>query len=146
MTLDPKNLPFDVSAAPWLSTVKAIFGGSAYLKHVGCMMSLPSSATQSWHSDGDHRDEDTHLPAYMCNVFVPLIDMRRAHGGTEFCPGSQVLHDEYIRTNADHALLLKAGQSLIFDYRIRHRGLGNSFDGSTSSPVLLLLRFRLDRR
>ena len=162
LTLDPATLPF-LPRAPWLPAVKAILGGTAKLQHVGCMMSLPSSETQPWHSDGPHRNKDCHLPAYMANVFMsvetarravldsvvsfsprlllltlalsvvllllsvcrPLIDMSRSLGGTQFQPGSHVHHDFHIRTTSVTPIL-KAGQSLIFDYRIRHRGLANS--------------------
>jgi hypothetical protein len=132
MTLDPKELPF-LANAPWLPIVQAILGGAAHLSHAGCMMSMPFSATQAWHSDGPHRSKDTHLPAYMCNVFVPLIDMNRRLGGTQLNPGSHVHHDEMIRTTSVTPLL-KAGQAMLFDYRIRHRGLGN--EDVVARPVL----------
>ena len=83
---------------PWLPVVQQILGGQARLQHFGCMMSLPSSATQNWHSDGPHRSKHTHLPAYMLNCFVPLVDMTRALGGTQIQPGSHVHHDFMIRT------------------------------------------------
>jgi hypothetical protein len=97
MTLSVENFPC-FENPPWLPVVQQILGGQARLQHFGCMMSLPSSATQNWHSDGPHRSKHTHLPAYMLNCFVPLVDMTRALGGTQIQPGSHVHHDFMIRT------------------------------------------------
>ena len=34
-----------------------IFSQDAALVHTGCILSLPGSDTQKWHSDGDHLDD-----------------------------------------------------------------------------------------
>lgn len=59
--------------------------------------------------------------------------MRRSLGGTEFFPGSHVHFDLMVRSTAVTPLLHK-GQVLIFDYRIRHRGIGNT--DTVPRPVL----------
>jgi hypothetical protein len=48
----------------------------------------------------------------MLNVFMPLIDITKALGGTEFCLGSHVLFDEYILTT-NVTPLLKTGRRSI---------------------------------
>jgi hypothetical protein len=80
-----------------------------------------------------HAQAKLHVVIMMLRVRsrAPNFDLKRAHGGTEFCPwpGSFVLHDEYIRTTQITPLPHESRPwpvALIFDYRIRHRGLGNS--------------------
>lgn len=115
LALDATFLSAVPSPMPWLSAVQEIMGATATLQHFGCMISLPGSETQSWHRDG---------PENLLNVFVPLIDVTRTLGGTQLYPGSQGQHDLDIPTQSVTALL-RAGQCLLFDYRIKHRGLAN---------------------
>ena len=101
----------------------------------GCVTSVPSASAQSWHSDGGEPG--------MFNVFVPLVDLTRSNGPTELQPGSHRLDLAEAAPGLDEqgegderswvAPLLKAGDILIFDYRIRHRGLPN--DSTSNRPV-----------
>jgi len=50
--------------APWLPLVKGILGEDARLCNTGVMLSLPGSAVQPWHSDGDHLSKRAHLSPY----------------------------------------------------------------------------------
>uniref|UniRef100_A0A0G4ICR6 PHD-type domain-containing protein n=1 Tax=Chromera velia CCMP2878 TaxID=1169474 RepID=A0A0G4ICR6_9ALVE len=128
------------------------------LCHVGCMLTRPSCAIQDLHTDGPHDAEAAgeggqggsgsgasgsgggkgegvprHEAPYALNVFLPLVNVRRDVGPTEFHPGSHFLWnywgggDEWAneQRGAPEAPLLKAGDALVFDYRILHRGLGN---------------------
>ena len=90
------------------------------------MLSFPGSQVQPWHSDGPHMpggDASFVAPLHAVNVFVPLIDLTPANGPTEFTPGS---HIDFDVASPSVIPTMKAGQALIFDYRTRHRGLGNS--------------------
>jgi len=102
----------------------------------GCVIALPESIGQRFHPDGNVRG--------MFNVFMPLVRVTPENGPTEFQRGSQVLSDEGVELETagdmyDDAQVpyvapcLEAGEVLIFDYRVWHRGLGNST--ATPRPV-----------
>jgi ectoine hydroxylase-related dioxygenase (phytanoyl-CoA dioxygenase family) len=55
-------------------------------------------------------------------VFIPLVDLTRENGPTEFVPRS---HVSWGAAEPSIVPCLKAGSYLVFDYRLRHRGLGN---------------------
>jgi hypothetical protein len=46
---------------------------------------------QGWHTDGPHMDIAKHLPCHCLNVFMPLVDISRENGPTEFRPGSHYM-------------------------------------------------------
>jgi ectoine hydroxylase-related dioxygenase (phytanoyl-CoA dioxygenase family) len=138
MTINAQHLPALVNpSAPWLSVVKKILGEGYKLLHTGCILSMPGSSNQDWHSDGDHYWQSCHTPATALNVFIPLIDLTKASGPTVFMPGSQVQFNFDIETD-QWPIYAKAGQAIIFDYRIKHRGLGNK---STEVRPLLYLTY-----
>ena len=68
------------------------------------------------------------------NAFVALSDVSLAHGPTELQPGSHKPSDfgfvelpEWFRLDCPPvAPLLARGEALLFDYRLRHRGLANT--------------------
>ena len=120
-------------------------GTDATLTHCGCMLSFPGSATQPWHSDGPHiRGSDVPRagsdlpfvsPPHALNVFVPLVDLTPNNGPTEYVPGSHFDYD----VKAPHVIpSLRKGTALLFDYRLKHRGLGNS---STEERPLLYITY-----
>ncbi|EOD07328.1 hypothetical protein EMIHUDRAFT_350957 [Emiliania huxleyi CCMP1516] len=121
------------SAGRWASpSTPPALGSDATLTHFGCMLSFPGSATQPWHSDGPHMnaggDPRFVAPVHAVNVFVPL-----ANGPTEYVPGSHLDFDAKVPSKTPS---LKAGSALIFDYRLKHRGLGNS--GTEERPLLYI--------
>ncbi len=63
-----------------------------------------------------------HLPPHCVNVFIPLVDLNAANGPTEFIPTSQL---DWGTKSPPLILHAKAGECIIFDHRIKHRGLGN---------------------
>ena len=138
----PCRYSFLKEDAPWMALVRAALGDDCVLTHFGCMLSFPGSATQPWHSDGPHMPgphdagdgEPFVAPLHAVNVFVPLVDITTLNGGTEFTPGSHV--DFERRDVASRTPLVRAGHALIFDYRTRHRGLGNS--SGDERPLLYL--------
>ena len=112
--------------APWMPIVHAILGNDVVLIHKGAFMSLPGADAQVYHQDGVHLTTQTQRPCHAINVFVPLVDLHTRNGPTEFVLGSHVLgHDGYDRDFLETPKP-KAGTPVIFDYRLGHRGLGNS--------------------
>eukprot|EP00928_Gymnodinium_smaydae_P038305 TRINITY_DN26450_c0_g1_i1.p1 TRINITY_DN26450_c0_g1~~TRINITY_DN26450_c0_g1_i1.p1 ORF type:complete len:1190 (-),score=160.04 TRINITY_DN26450_c0_g1_i1:349-3891(-) len=100
----------------------------------GCVVSLPGSSMQNYHQDGSTEG--------FFNVFVPLVDVTEENGPTEFLPGSQVPVAEgglsfAAAPRKPVAPTLDAGEIMIFDYRVRHRGLGNGSCGMR--PVAYLV-------
>ena len=112
----------------------------------------PSPPThQVWHRDGPSLfgpwSDGHHHPSHCVNVFIPLVDVTKENGPTDFIPGShvdsafeavlpEVLQAE--KANVDQgnvcAPLLTAGSALIFDIRVLHRGRGNF--SPTNRPML----------
>eukprot|EP00462_Mataza_sp_D1_P007290 CAMPEP_0175122598 /NCGR_PEP_ID=MMETSP0087-20121206/1802_1 /TAXON_ID=136419 /ORGANISM="Unknown Unknown, Strain D1" /LENGTH=338 /DNA_ID=CAMNT_0016404247 /DNA_START=89 /DNA_END=1105 /DNA_ORIENTATION=+ len=129
------DMPWLTTQAPWLPAVRSILGADCRLMASGCMLSLPGSKHQPEHSDGDHLSMKKHLPCYALNVFVPLCDVNVRNGCTEFAPATHVLHNwatPMERVNVS----ISAGHYLLFDYRLRHRGLGNMSD--EARPLLYI--------
>lgn len=122
--------------APWLKVIKSLLGDDCQATHMGCMFSRPGSEKQMYHQDGPHLNEGgRHLPPHALNVFIPLVNVTRALGPTEFIPTThfQENWDEKIPSVAP---TLNVGQVLLFDYRIRHCGLGNK--GVADRPVIYI--------
>lgn len=116
------------------------------------MLSLPGSHNQPLHQDGPHLtpshkpldkgDDDLvppkaqHLTAHALNIFIPLVDLTAANGATEFYPTTHILR-QYSRTDGPAqpvVPLAKAGDAVIFDYRVKHRGLANN--SQSPRPVI----------
>ena len=91
--------------------------------------------TQNFHSDGDHLTRSKHAPPYGLNVFIPLVDLDVLNGPTELCPGTHVLghFDDSVQSILP---CIPAGQTLLFDFRLRHRGMGNN--STAARPVVYL--------
>jgi len=111
--------------APWLPMVNAILGDDCVLGNTGVMLSLPGSGTQPWHSDGDHVVKKEHALPHCLNVFVPLVSITKANGGTEMVPETHFI-DTYDLDNESVTIQAKSGSCILFDFRLKHRGLGNN--------------------
>ena len=86
--------------------------------------------------DGLHLHKTIMKPCHAVNVFIPLLDMTKELGGTEFCLGTHILNNEgYVGTRCETPIG-PMGCPYIFDYRTGHRGMGNSSD--FARPVLYL--------
>ena len=73
-----------------------------------------------------HRDG---AGAGLVNAFVPLVDVTAANGGTCLLPRSHVRrHAHAARAPEKITPLLRAGEVLLFDYRILHYGRANASD------------------
>lgn len=121
---------------PWLPLVRALIGDQVRLCHVGVIVALSDSAQQKWHSDGDHVHADLQLPPHALNVFLPLVDVTAKNGATEFAPGSHLDWNTAEKVVID----AQAGDAIIFDWRLKHRGLSNQI---TQPRPLLYLTYAL---
>ena len=91
-----------------------------------------------WHCDG--------AMAGLVTCFVPLVDVHRRNGPTELRPGSHAAGDVYAFGRwldagdprvACVAPELRAGEVLLFDYRVSHRGRANRSDAPR--PVMYIV-------
>lgn len=148
MTIKEFDLPefsflYDLEKAAWMPVVKKILGEDAVLVHKGAFLSMPDSSTQVYHQDGVHLNTRYQRPCHAINVFIPLVDLTLKNGPTEFCIGSHYLGHEHFRKDMLHTPTPSAGCPLIFDYRLGHRGLGNS--SSEPRPIVYLTYTRASK-
>ena len=139
--LDLRRDPWEAlghATAAWSTPVLAAAGLDDPEPAVnGLITSLPGAATQRFHSDG--------ALGGTYNVIVPLVDTAAALTGTEFWPRS---HEDASAAAYAEALLeqpvedaeadvkasrrevvqprLRAGELLLYDYRVIHRGPANA--------------------
>ena len=102
----------------------------------GCIVSLPGAPTQPSHTDG--------MGCEFVNAFLPLVDVTALNGPTEIEPGSQAQgHDPSKRLMPADPLAhlpngiapeLAAGDLLLFQYSVIHRGCANNSE--EGRPVL----------
>ena len=130
-----------------LRIVDALFSGDdCYMCNMSIVNATPGSADQGWHADGGHINLQAHEECHCFNVFLPLVDVDVALGPTELRPGSQYLTRNLapmmLAAKARGKLrkpvmpLLRAGDALLFDYRILHRGRANTSDADR--PILVM--------
>mmetsp|Transcript_24192 Transcript_24192/g.34665 ORF Transcript_24192/g.34665 Transcript_24192/m.34665 type:complete len:332 (-) Transcript_24192:166-1161(-) len=118
-----------------------------YICNISIVVAEPGACEQSWHADGGHLTLGRHLPCHCLNVFLPLVDITEELGPTELRPGSHYLTRNLapmmLAAKARKELrspclpLLSAGDALIFDYRILHRGKEN-MSTTTNRPILVI--------
>ena len=124
--------PFDAllreASAAVLDVATEALGGSANLLYSGVMVARASTgAHQKYHKDGNHENESDEPHAL--TVFVPLQPLTAANGPTEFRLGSHRRRADAKRLRQDGvAVECAAGDALLFDYRVDHRGLANQSD------------------
>ena len=126
----------DLNKAAWMPIVRKILGDDAILVHKGAFLSMPGAETQIYHQDGVHLNKKIQKPCHAVNVFIPLVDLDITNGPTEFCLGTHYLGYEHFARDMCDTPTPKAGTPLIFDYRLGHRGLGNS--SPHSRPIVYL--------
>ena len=121
-------------------------------KQVSVIYSRPGAPNQDWHCDGGHEQDDAGWPdqgrqlpkAYAVCVFLPLIDFNETVGYTDFWPGSHQ-HKGLLgfgpaapMLGASYPAICKAGDAVVYDYRLMHRGMQN-VSVSTERPMLQFL-------
>jgi ectoine hydroxylase-related dioxygenase (phytanoyl-CoA dioxygenase family) len=133
---------------PVLDVAARVLGGPPALASCSLVVSEPGAMDQAWHVDGPHQRVDKHLGCHVLNAFLPLVDVERNMGPTQFRPASHLLTRDLARQfmlawaakqlRPVHAPLLKRGSALLFDYRVLHRGLANTSHGPRPLLVLTL--------
>ena len=146
------DLRFNSDAAPFdallretkgavLDIATEALGGSAIMLYSGVMVARANAGGdhQRWHKDGDH--ENSESPNAL-TVFVPLQPLTAANGPTEFRLGSHRRRaNDAKRLRQDGvAVMCDAGDALLFDYRVDHRGLANQSDEDRLVFFLALAR------
>lgn len=118
----------------WMPAVRAILGEDVTLLRSGAVVATGAKEgshveDQAWHQDGGHLFPDADLPCHCLNVFVPLVDVSEENGPTQFILGS---HRSSFGQDGGEieatavSMPCAAGSALLFDYRVFHRGAGNS--------------------
>ena len=134
------DLRFNSDAAPFdallretrtavLDIATKALGGSAIMLYSGVMVARANAGGdhQRWHKDGNHENESDEPHAL--TVFVPLQPLTAANGPTEFRLGSHRRRADAKRLRQEGvAVMCDAGDALLFDYRVDHRGLANASD------------------
>ena len=122
---------------------------------ISVVYSKPGAPHQGWHADGDHQRGANDAgweadgwknrlaePYAMC-LFIPLIDLNDDTGYTQFWPASHRYRglmgfgpvSEI--TGATWNGKCEAGDAIWYDYRLMHRGMGNTSE--VVRPVLQVL-------
>lgn len=95
---------------------------------IGVIVSWPGASDQHIHRDGPslfaEAGIDAILPAYAATVSIPLQNNDAMAGSTAFWPGSQRSASPLIDSEPE-APELPAGSCAMWNFRIRHCGLGN---------------------
>ena len=146
---------FAKSDAPWVEPVKDILRNAEDIDiNISIVWTEPNCSDQEWHCDGAHRGDQetydeqtgalvkTHGPPYAVCVFMTLLDLDDTVGYTEFWPTSHKNAGLLGFGAAAHALggvqsnkNAKAGDWVVYDYRLMHRGIGNE-SKDTRRPIL----------
>ena len=104
------------------------------LTMAGVVTSRPGAAQQDWHADGS---------AGLFTVFVPLVNIPENGDGTEFLAGSHTDVGALAKASraSGVAPAAAAGQIIIFDYRVIHRGGANPCEalGGRERPVAYIV-------
>ncbi|GAX18663.1 hypothetical protein FisN_10Hh124 [Fistulifera solaris] len=126
-----------LETGPWLHLIQDIFGQGNWKVEANVIYSKPGAQNQGWHCDGGHMAAEAdetgqgHAPPYALCVFLPLIDLNSGVGFTQFFLGSHKTSQlvgfgpaaEWLAADLDG--ILCAGQSVMYDYRLMHRGMAN---------------------
>jgi len=115
-------------------------GGDVNLLYAGVMWGMGGQKApenhQRWHGDGGHLFDHVHLPPHCINVFYPLVQLDEDIGPTEVQAGSHILGKFTSPDGGTFALTCRDGDAVLFDYRIKHRGMANNMQ--FDRPVLYL--------
>lgn len=128
--------------------VKGILGARVELDTFSAVTSMPGSSDQMWHSDvadlfAQNEGEDKHIPAHGLVAVVPFVDLTPETGATEYYMGSHVYYGNDFFVDQDDSpptpqreLFAKAGDVVLFDMRLRHRGRRNKSDNDRAIGYL----------
>merc|ERR1712080_157223 len=75
-----------IKNAPWIPIIHDLLGTDIHYD-TSVIYSRPGATDQNWHCDGPHISKTNDKPYSIC-VFVPLIDLNKEIGYTQFWPAS----------------------------------------------------------
>ncbi|MDR3492568.1 MAG: phytanoyl-CoA dioxygenase family protein [Gammaproteobacteria bacterium] len=126
---------FNVIAQPIIDIVNSLSPHVDFRHYWGAIPSLASSGPTDLHRDiypilntteGNDLDKlDLNLPPYYFTVLMPLVEITKLNGPTEFIKGSHKKMIAKENTERLYAPLLSPGDVVIFDGRTLHRGSAN---------------------
>ena len=126
---------FKQVAVPITNLIKTLSPTIDFRSYWGAIPSLPGSGPTDLHRDtypvqntceGNDLDQiDIQIPPFYFTVLIPLVEITRENGPTEFVKGSHrlTLIDESRITT--YSPLLSPGDFVVFDGRTLHRGASN---------------------
>lgn len=129
----------------WTQLLTHVLGPDYKTTVTAALLAKPGCAEQAPHCDGGHLFHATHgfgngggggageahnVPAHALQLFLPLCDTPVARGPTEFWPGSHLGGNAALAHLMPHRVALEAtsGDAVVFDFRVRHRGMANRSD------------------
>ena len=117
--------------ALWRQLMCRLLGKDWKINFTSVLHARPGAQPQQPHMDGGHLFYSTHgwkvhTPLHVCQVMLPMCEMKLQTGPTEFWPRS------HLTSNAQFAHLMQSlsleanpGDLIIFDFRVIHRGMAN---------------------
>ncbi len=118
-----------------LEVAERILGPDFVIDSFGAFISMPGAAAQHLRRDGMLYPEtplDRMLPPFALHLALPLVPMDPVSGSTAFSLGSHRAPGPPVEP--DFAPTLATGSGLMWDYRVRHRGMANH--SNVPRPVL----------
>lgn len=132
---------------PWIPFIASLL--DQWEVEVSVVYSRNGAEDQYWHSDGAHLNNNQcanpfnqFSPLYALCVFMPLINLNREVGFTQFWPGSHAhplllnIAPHCLETESQFDGLIRRGECLLYDYRLVHRGMKNVCAITPIRPVL----------
>ena len=126
---------FKQTAEPIIKLVKTLSPQVDFKHYWGVITSLSHSEATDMHRDvypilNNVTDQnlclyDISLPPYYFTVLIPLVEITKEMGPTEFIKGSNNKQIVDLSKETIYAPLLSPGDVVIFDGRTLHRGLPN---------------------
>jgi hypothetical protein len=102
---------------------------SNYICYAGSIPSMPNSQNGSWHRDVyplfDDEKLEISLPIFYITVLIPLVDINKLNGATEFIAGS---HKKTGKSGKRIIAEAKVGSAIVCNGMVYHRGRANKSD------------------
>ena len=124
-----------------LPIVQELLGDDTILGAFTAVISLPGAGKQSLHKDAIALFPATQwqhcLPSFAIQLIVPLVPLDTVVGTTRVIKGSHRVSLKQSEDMESQDPIVPLGSCLLTDYRVGHRGLGNSSD--RVRPILTII-------
>lgn len=139
---------FQEVAKPIIKIVQSLSPRVDFMHYWGAIPSLPGAGPTDMHrdiypvfndmNDNDINEIDLELPPYYFTVLIPLIEITKENGPTQFIKSSH-RYASVDETRAEvFAPLISPGDLVIFDGRTLHKGSANN---STEERLIAYITF-----